>query len=329
MDLSTTYMGFKLPHPIIPGASPLGYSLDAAKQLEDAGAPMLVMASLFEEQIKAEQIATIRSIDEGSQSYGEALSYLPKADIFTLGPEEYLDRIAQLKKAVKIPVIASLNGSAPGVWVEYAKLMEQAGADGLELNIYEIATALEESGEQVEKRAIEIVEAVKSATRLPIAVKLAPFYSSFANFAHQLDRRNVNALVLFNRFYQPDIDVESLEVLRVNLSSSSELLLRLRWLAVLSGRVNAALAASGGVHTAVDVVKAIMTGAHAVQTVSALLTHGPGYLAILHKDLAAWLEKHEYESLAQMQGSMNLLRCPDPKAFERANYMQVLQSWKD
>ena len=329
MDLSTTYLGFKLAHPLIPGASPLSGTLGGARQLEDAGAPMIVLHSLFEEQIKAEQIATNRSIDAGEDSFGEALSYLPKQQVFNLGPEEYLEHIAKVKKAVSVPVVGSLNGHTPGAWVEYAKLIEQAGADALELNIYELATDLEETGAQVERRALEIVRLIKSTVRIPVAVKLSPFYSSPANFAHQLDCLKADGLVLFNRLYQPDIDVEALEVLRVNLSSSSELLLRLRWLAVLSGRVQASLAVTGGVHCPVDAVKAMMTGAHAVQVVSVLLHNGPGYLRDLRNGLAVWLEKHEYNSVQQMIGSMSLQKCPNPKAFERANYMQILQSWKD
>jgi dihydroorotate dehydrogenase (fumarate) len=329
MDLSTTYLGFKLAHPLIPGASPLAGTLDRVRQLEEAGAPMIVLASLFEEQIKAEQIATNRSMEAGDDSFGEALSYLPKHHVFALGPEEYLEHVAKVKKAVSVPVVASLNGTTPGAWVDYAKLIQQAGADALELNIYDLATDLEETGDQVERRSLEVVRLVKAAVRIPVAVKLSPFYSSPANFAHQLDRLKVNGIVLFNRLYQPDIDVEALEVLRVNLSSSGELLLRLRWLAALSGRVQASLAATGGVHTPVDAVKALMTGAQAVQVVSVLLHNGPGYLRDLRAGLAAWLEQHEYNSVAQLTGSMSLQKCPDPKAFERANYMQILHSWRD
>ena len=328
MDLTTQYLGFTLPHPFIPGASPMVDNLDTVRALEDAGAPMIVMHSLFEEQITAEQLSTARALESSKDSSSEAMSYLPTPLEFRLGPEEYLDQVRKIKAAVKVPVVGSLNGTTPGGWLDYAKLIEQAGADALELNIYELATDPNETSQQVEQRALDVVRSVRKAVRIPVAVKLSPFYSALAHFAQQLDNLGVNGLVLFNRFYQPDIDVDALEVLRVNLSNSSELLLRLRWLAVLSGRVNASLAVTGGVHAVTDAVKAIMTGAHCVQLVSALLEKGPGYISPMRDGLAAWLEEHEYESLQQMQGSMNLLRCPDPAMFERANYVQILQSWK-
>ncbi len=328
MDLSTTYMGFKLAHPLIPGASPLVDDLDTVKKLEDAGAPMIVMHSLFEEQIVAEQMATARNVDSPGESFAEALSYLPRPDDFRLGPEQYLEQIQKIKKTVDVPVIGSLNGTTVGGWLRYAKLIEEAGADGLELNLYDLATDLSETGTQVEYRGLEVVREIKKSVRLPLAVKLSPFYSSIANFGKQLDDLKVEAIVMFNRFYQPDIDVEQLEMLRVNLSSSSELLMRLRWIAVFSGRINASLGCTGGVHTAVDAVKALMAGSHGVQMVSALLQNGPGYLRTVHDDLEHWLEEHEYESVRQMQGSMSLLRCPNPKVYERANYVQILNSWQ-
>lgn len=327
MNLATTYMGFELPHPLIPGASPLVDDLDKVRQLEDAGAPLIVMHSLFEEQIVSEQLAVIRSMETPSESFAEALTYFPQPDEFVLGSEEYLDQIRRIKAAVSVPVIASLNGTTEGGWLDYARQIEQAGADGLELNLYELATDLTETGAEVERRGLQVVRVVREAVRIPIAVKLSPFYSSIANFAAQLDALGVDALVLFNRFYQPDIDVEQLEVLRVNLSSPDELLLRLRWLAVLSGRVRASLGATGGVHSAVDVVKAVMTGAHGVQMVSSLLQRGPNHLRYVVADLARWLEDHGYESLRQMQGSMNLLHCDNPKMYERANYVKILKSW--
>jgi dihydroorotate dehydrogenase (fumarate) len=328
MDLTTTYMGFELPHPLVPGASPLVDNLDMVRRLEDAGAPLIVMHSLFEEQISAEELATVRALDEFGESNAEAQSYLPSPREFALGPDAYLEQIQRIKGAVDVPVIASLNGTTEGGWLRYARLIEQAGADGLELNVYELATDPEEAGEWIERRALRMADAVKTSLSIPVAVKLSPFYSSLANFARRLDGLGIDALVLFNRFYQPDIDVEALEVRRVQLSSSAELLLRLRWLAVLSGRVRAALAASGGVHTVADVVKAVMAGAHAVQMVSALLQRGPEYLAEVRRGLAEWLEAHGYDSLRQMHGSMNLIRCPDPKAYERANYVRILQSWQ-
>lgn len=328
MDLSTTYMGFKLAHPLVPGASPLVDDLDTVKKLEDAGAPMIVMHSLFEEQIVAEQMSTSRNVDNPGESYAEALSYLPSPEDFRLGPEQYLEQIHKIKKIVKVPIIGSLNGTTVGGWLRYAKLIEEAGADGLELNLYDLATDLNEAGAQVESRGLEVVREIKKNLRIPLAVKLSPFYSSIANYGKQLDEIGVDGLVLFNRFYQPDIDVEQLELLRLNLSSSTELLMRLRWIAVFSGRINASLACTGGVHTAVDAIKAIMAGSHCVQLVSALLQKGPGYLKTLHDEMEHWLEEHEYESVRQMQGSMSLLRCPNPKMYERANYVQILNSWQ-
>lgn len=329
MNLATTYMGFELPHPLIPGASPLVDNLDTVRRLEDAGAPMIVMHSLFEEQIIQEELAVNRALDEGDESFAEALSYLPRPTGFVLGPHEYLAHVHQVKAAVGIPVIGSLNGTSEGGWLTYARYIEQAGADGLELNLYDLATDLNETGNAIEQRALRVVRSVKEAISIPLAIKLSPFYSSTAHFAHCLDELGVEALVLFNRFYQPDIDVEQLEVNRVNLSSPAELLLRLRWLAILSGRVQASLAVTGGVHSAVDAVKAVMAGAHGVQMVSALLQHGPRYLATVRRDLAQWLEEHEYDSLRQMQGSMSLLRCANPRAYERANYLTILHSWSE
>jgi dihydroorotate dehydrogenase (fumarate) len=327
MNLATTYMGFELPHPVVPGAGPFVDSLDTVRRLEDAGAPMLVMHSLFEEQIEREEVNITRSIEMPKDSYAEALSYFPEPDDFVLGPEEYLEQIRKIKAAVAVPVIGSLNGTTEGGWLRYARLIEQAGADGLELNLYELALDLGETGAEVERRGLEVVRAVKGSVKIPVAVKLSPFYSSIGNFAHRLDEAGVDALVLFNRFYQPDIDVEEQELHRVNLSSPAELLLRVRWIGALSGRIRASLAATGGVHTAIDVVKAVMAGAHATQMVSALLQHGPGYLRHVRDDLARWLEEHEFESLRQMQGSMNLQRCRDPGAYQRANYIRLLQSW--
>jgi len=327
MNLATTYMGFELPHPLVPGASPLVDNLDTVRRLEDAGAPMFVMHSLFEEQVAREEVNVTRSIETPKESYAEALSYFPEPDDFVLGPDDYLEKIGKVKATVAVPVIGSLNGTTEGGWLRYARLIEQAGADGLELNLYELVLDLGETGAEVERRGLEVVRAVKGSVKIPVAVKLSPFYSSIGNFARRLDEVGADALVLFNRFYQPDIDVEEQELLRVNLSSPTELLLRVRWIGALSGRIRASLAATGGVHTAIDVVKAVMAGAHATQMVSALLQHGPDYLRQVRDDLARWLEEHEFESLRQMQGSMNLLRCRDPGAYQRANYIRLLQSW--
>jgi len=329
MDLSTTYLGLKLPHPLMPGASPMVDDIDNVRRLEDAGASAIVMHSLFEEQISREQVATFVHTESHGQSFAEALTYFPSPEAFALGPEEYLEHVRKVKQAVSVPVIGSLNGFTSGGWLDYAKLIEQAGADALELNVYFLGSDPEESGVSIEERTIKMVGAVREAVRIPVAVKLSPYYTSLAQFASQLDGAGADGLVLFNRFYQPDIDVEELQVRRqIHLSTSAELPLRLTWLALLSPKVKASLAVSGGVHTVLDVVQSVMTGAHAVQLVSSLLKRGPSHLATLKGELTQWLEEHEYHSLHQMQGSMNLEACPDPAVYERANYMLMLQSWR-
>jgi dihydroorotate dehydrogenase (fumarate) len=329
MDLSTTYLGFTLPHPLMPGASPLADDLGVVRRLEDAGAAAIVMRSLFEEQIVSEQLAAFRHTEKHAGSFAEALSYFPDTNVFALGPDEYLEKIHGIKEAVDVPVIASLNGATLGGWLDFSKRMQEAGADALELNVYYVATDPEETSARVESRVVEMVGALKAALTVPVAVKLSPFYSALGHFARELDQAGADGIVLFNRFYQPDIDVEALEVeRRLHLSEPSELLLRLHWLAILSGRVEVSLAATGGVHSALDAIKAVMCGAHAVQMVSALLRHGPELLRQIRDGMAVWLEEHEYDSLAQMQGSMGLQRCPDPQAYERTNYMELLQSWR-
>ncbi|MFT3768763.1 MAG: dihydroorotate dehydrogenase-like protein [Minicystis sp.] len=328
MDLSTTYLGLRLAHPIMPGASPMADDLDSVKRLEDAGAAAIVMRSLFEEQIVREQLGATEHIHAHEGAHVEALSYLPPTSVFAMGPDRYLDQIRRIRAAVAVPVIASLNGTTPGGWVEYARLMEQAGAHALELNLYTIPTDPDESGQSIEDRGIAVVRAVAAEVKIPVAVKLSPFYSSLPHFAKRVAGAGAAGVVLFNRFYQPDIDLEDLDVRHeLRLSDSSELLLRLRWLAILSGRTSLSLAVSGGVHTAVDAVKALMTGAHAVQMVSALLLRGPSYLRTMIEEVEAWLEEHEYASITQLTGSMSLGRCPDPGAYERANYMTLLQSF--
>jgi dihydroorotate dehydrogenase (fumarate) len=329
MDLSTTYLGLRLPHPLMPGASPLADSLDSVKRLEDAGAAAIVLRSLFEEQITREQNGLVHDIEVTSNSSAEALAYFPKPEDFVFGTHEYLEQIRKIKAAVHVPVIASLNGTTNEGWLSYAKTMQEAGADALELNVYFIATDPSETGADVERRTVEILRSVRKAVTIPIAVKLSPFFSSVAHVARQLDEAGANSLVLFNRFYQPDIDVEALEVVpSLHLSDSSELLLRLHWLAILSGQVKATLAASGGVHTGLDAVKAVMAGASAVQVVSRLLEDGPERLLTIFQGMKHWMEEHDYESLDQMRGSMSLKKSPDPAAFERGNYMKVLRSWK-
>ena len=329
MDLSTTYLGLNLPHPLMPGASPMVDEIDEVRRLEDAGAAAIVMHSLFEEQISREQVATFVHTESHGQSFAEALTFFPSPEAFALGPDEYLNHLRKIKQAVSVPVIGSLNGFTDGGWLEYAKLIQEAGADALELNVYYLGGDPHELGASIEARTVRIVKAVRSAVRIPVAVKLSPFYTSLAHFAVQLDNAGADGLVLFNRFYQPDVDVEELQVRRqIHLSTSAELPLRLTWLALLSPKVKASLAVTGGVHTVLDVVQSVMTGAHAVQLVSALLKRGPSYLATLKGELAQWLEEHEYHSLRQMQGSMNLEACPDAQVYERANYMLMLQSWR-
>lgn len=328
MDLSTKYLGLELPHPLMPGASPLVDDMGMVRRLEDAGASAIVMHSLFEEQIASEQRDALL-FESHAESNAEAVSYAPDPGIFALGPDEYLEQIQRIRAAVSVPVIASLNGTTPQSWIEYARLIEQAGAHALEINVYHLAIDPMENGEDVESRTLQIAEAVKGAVSIPVAVKLSPFYSAFANFARKLDDAGADGLVIFNRFYQPDIDVEALDVLpTVHLSDSGDLLLRLRWLAVLSGRVRASLAVTGGVHTSLDAIKAVMAGAHAIQMVSALLRRGPEHLRRVREEMAQWLEEHGYESLRQMQGSMSLARSGNPAALERSNYMRVLQSWR-
>ncbi|MEI6984927.1 MAG: dihydroorotate dehydrogenase-like protein [Rhodospirillaceae bacterium] len=328
MDLTTRYLGFELPHPLMPGASPMVDDIDTVRRLEDAGAAAIVMHSMFEEQIKRDRLQTLRAAEGPADSFAEALSYFPSLENFKLGPERYLEHVAKIKAAVRVPVIASLNGVSSEGWIDYARLIEQAGADALELNVYFVAANLDDSGDAVDNRVVDITRQVKESVRIPVAVKLSPYFSALGGLARRLEATGIDGFVLFNRFYQPDLDIDLLEVVpRLELSSSQELRLRLRWLAILSGRVRPSLACSGGVHNVADVVKAVMAGAHAVQVVSALLMHGPDHLAKLRTGLAEWLEAHEYESLGQMRGSMDLARCPNPVAFERGNYMAVLNSW--
>jgi dihydroorotate dehydrogenase (fumarate) len=330
MDLRTTYLGLDLAHPVMPGASPMVDDLDTVRRLEDAGAAAIVMHSLFEEQIARERARTVSDVESYLESFAEASSFFPRPEEYRLGPHEYLEQLVRIKQAVAVPVIASLNGVTASGWLDYARLIEQAGADALELNIYHVATDPDEDGGAIERRAADIVQAVTRAVRVPLAVKLSPFYTSLPSVARALERAGAAGLVLFNRFYQPDIDPDSLEVVpQLKLSSSGELLLRLRWLAVLAGRVQLDLACSGGVHTGRDALKAIMAGAGAVQTVSLLLKRGPGQLAVVLRDMEEWLEENEYDSLAQARGSMSLARCPDPSSFERGNYVRILQSWSD
>lgn len=329
MDLSTTYLGFKLPHPLIPGAGPLADELDGVRQLEDAGAPMIILRSLFEEQLVHEQLAAEAGIDAHENAFAEALSYFPSTDGFRFGPDSYLEHLTRVKRTVGVPVVASLNGTTPGGWVEYARLLENAGADALELNIFFVPTDPEESSLTIEDRLSALVRAVRATVKVPLAVKISPFYTSLPYFARRLAKEGADALVLFNRFYAPDIDVRNQQVVRaLTLSSSTELLPRLHALATVSGRTSLSLGVTGGVHTGLDALKAVMCGADGVQMVSALLQDGPKHLATVRGQIEAVLTGGEYESLAQVKGSMSMTRCPDPKAYERLNYMHILQNWR-
>jgi dihydroorotate dehydrogenase (fumarate) len=327
MDLRTTYLGLELPHPLMPGASPLPDLLDRARRLEDAGAAAIVLRSLFEEQILQDDLSAGLFVEGPMESYAEALSYFPRPDSFALGPFEYLEHLRRLRAAVSVPLIASLNGTTLGGWLEYAQFLQDAGADALELNVYRLPVSVEEDAAEVERETVEMVRAVKHTVRVPVAVKLSPFYTSLPAFAARLRDAGADGFVLFNRFLQPDIDVEELRAVpRMELSHPEELRLRLRWLAILSASYPGKLAASGGIHDTEGVVKALMAGAAAVQVVSVLLIRGIEHLAVLRQELASWLIEHEYTSLRQLQGSMNLAGCPNPSAYERAQYMRILQS---
>jgi dihydroorotate dehydrogenase (fumarate) len=328
MDLSTTYLGLKLRTPLVPSASPLSEEVENIKRLEDAGASAVVMYSLFEEQLRRDRLELAQNLEHGTESFAEALTYFPEPEDLKLGPEEYLKHIARAKAAVNIPIIASLNGSSVGGWIEYGKQIEQAGADALELNIYYIPTDMDLPGSEVEQTYVDIVKAVKSKVNIPVAVKLSPFFSSFANMAKRLDDAGANGLVLFNRFYQPDINLESLEI-HPNILLSTPMAMRvpLRWVAILYGQVKASLAATSGVHRASDVLKMLMAGADVTQLCSVLLRHGARQLAVIEKDLVAWMEEHEYESVEQLKGSLSQKNCEDPTAFERAQYMRAISSY--
>lgn len=329
MNLQTSYLGLTLKNPLMPGASPLVDNLDLVRRLEDAGAAAIVMHSLFEEQIQLEERACTRHLEGCSNSFSEAMSFLSEPDDFALSPEQYLEQIRRIKEAVDLPVIASLNGVTPGGWVEFARHLQSAGADAIELNFYNIPVSPAVSPREVEADALRVVRTVRRSVDLPIALKISPFFSSLPHFAQKAADGGANGLVIFNRFYQPDIDIENLEVLpTLQLSDRSELRLRLRWLAILYGIADLSLAVSGGVQTGEDVIKSLMAGADTVQMVSALLKHGPERLGSVLQSLWRWMDEHEYASLEQLRGSMSLQHCPDPAAFERANYMRILQAWR-
>ncbi|WP_309381289.1 dihydroorotate dehydrogenase-like protein [Cerasicoccus frondis] len=329
MNLTTTYLGLELPHPFILGASPLASNLDRVRKAEDAGAAAITLHSLFEEQVTHHQAGLDAHVYAHEESFAEAGSYFPKEVEYHYGPEDYLAHLSAAKKAVNVPIIASLNGTHLGGWSYFAKEIEKAGADALELNLYYQPRVSSESAEIVEARTEEIVKTVCESIQIPVAVKLSPFFTSMAHLARRLEAAGAKGLVLFNRFYQPDIDIEELEMKpTLSLSDSSELLLRLRWLAVLFGRYQLDLACTGGVHTRDDAIKAVMCGADVVQMVSELLVNGVGRIEDLRTDLERWMEDHEYESLAQMKGSMSYRHAPNPEVIERGNYVRILQSWE-
>jgi dihydroorotate dehydrogenase (fumarate) len=328
IDLSTTWMGLKLKNPLVASASPMCEDLANIRRMEDAGASAVVLHSLFEEQIELESDELDRFITEGSELSAESITHFPELTQRVMGPDAYLAHIVKCKQAVGIPVIASLNGTTRGGWIGYAKQMEQAGADALELNIYHVAVDADVTADQVEQQYVHLVKAMKNEVRIPVAVKLGPYFSSMANMAKKLDAVGADGLVLFNRFYQPDFDLESLEVVpNLILSNSHELLLRLHWIAVIYGSIEADLALTGGVHSATDVVKSMMAGARIAMMTSALLKRGITYLDTIATELLIWLGEHEYSSIRQMQGSMSRNAVPQPRAFERANYMKVLSSY--
>ncbi len=329
MDITTTYLGMKLKSPIVCSAGPLVEKISNIREMEDAGAGAVVLYSLFEEQIENEELELYHHTSDHDESFAEATSYFTEPFKYKLGPEEYLEHIRKAKAAVDIPIIASLNAKSIGGWTSYAKKMEQAGADALELNIYLLPTDIHKSGNDVEKTYIEIVKAVKSKVKIPIAVKMHPFFSSTSWMANELSKAGADGLVLFNRFYQPDIDLENLEVVpNVILSTPMAMRLPLRWIAMLYGRINADLAATSGVYSAEDVLKMMMAGAKVTEMLSALLKFGIGHIADVTTNLKNWMEEKEYESIEQMRGSMSYMNVEDPSKFERANYMKVLNSYK-
>lgn len=329
MNLTTHYMGLTLRTPLVPSASPLSEDIENIKQMEEAGAAAVVMHSLFEEQLRLERYELHHHLTYGTESFAESLTYFPEPALFHVGPEEYLNHIAQAKAAVDIPIIASLNGSTVGGWTDYSRQIEQAGADALELNIYYVPTDMELTGEAVEQTYVDILKAVKSAGTIPVAVKLSPYFSNMAHMAKRLDNAGADALVLFNRFYQPDINLETLEVEpNVLLSTPQSMRLPLRWIAILYGHLQADLAATSGIHKATDALKMLMAGAHVTMLCSVLLRHGIDQIRVIEAEMQAWMEEHEYSSVQQLQGSMSQKNCPDPSAFERAQYMKALQSYK-
>jgi len=329
-DLSTTYLGLTLKNPLVASASPLSKKLDRAKKLEEAGISAIVMYSLFEEQIIQESLELDHFLNRGSESFSEALSYLPDGGLYGISPEKYLNQVAGLKKALTVPVIGSLNGVSKGGWTNYARKIEEAGADALELNLYFIPTELDMTSSNIEDMQVELVAEVKSAIKIPLAVKISPFVTSIPNFVKRLVDAGADGLVFFNRFYQPDFDLDELEIVHsLDLSTSAELRLPLRWISILNGKVNTDFALTSGVHSHKDILKAMMAGAKVAMTASHLLHDGEQTVGPILSELEAWMKEREYVSIQQMQGSMSQKSVKEPAAFERANYMKVLGSFRD
>ncbi|HEY3600816.1 MAG TPA: dihydroorotate dehydrogenase-like protein [Chthoniobacterales bacterium] len=328
MNLSTNYLGFKLRTPLVPSASPLSENSDNIKRMEDAGAAAIVFHSLFEEQLRRDHHDLNYYLEQGTESYPESLSFFPRRDEFKVGPETYLEHIAAAKAAVRIPIIGSLNGTTFGGWMKYAHEIEQAGADALELNIYSVPSDPARSAAEIENDYLTIVASIKAQVKIPVAVKLSPYFTNFAQFARRLDSQGANALVLFNRFYQPDIELETLDISpNILLSTPMAMRLPLRWIALLHGRIGANLAATSGIHRASDALKMLMAGADVTMLCSILLRRGIDHLKVIEHEMRQWMEDHDYESVAQLKGSMSQKNCPDPAAFERAQYMRGLATY--
>ncbi|HEY7096152.1 MAG TPA: dihydroorotate dehydrogenase-like protein [Terriglobales bacterium] len=326
-DLRTTYLGLNLRSPLVASASPLSQELDSIRRLEDSGAAAIVLYSLFEEQLRQESLELHERLDSGTESFAESITYFPRPAEFRLGPEGYLNHIRRAKEAVRVPIIASLNGATAGGWTSYAKQIQEAGADAIECNIYTIPTDFDKTAKQIEEEYLEIVRSVKASVKIPVAVKLSPFFSNMANMAKRFDENGANGLVLFNRFYQPDIDLDALEIVpNVLLSAPQALRLPLTWIGILFGRIKASLAATSGVHGPEDVIKMVMVGADVTMLCSTLLRNGMSHLRYIERGLYEWMEEHEYESVSEMKGSMSQVRCSDPTAFERAQYMRAVKS---
>ena len=329
MDLTTKYLGLKLRSPLVVSASPLSEDVENIRRMEDAGASAVVLHSLFEEQLRQDRLEMNRNTIYGTESFAEALTYFPEAEEYRLGPEEYLGHIAEAKKRVKIPIIASLNGSSTGGWTQYAHQIEQAGADALELNIYYIPTDVNLTGTEVELTYLQILKEVKATIKIPVAVKLSPFFSSFMNMAKKLDDAGADGLVLFNRFYQPDIELESLEVKpNILLSTPMAMRLPLRWVALLYGKLKASLGATSGIHRAGDALKMLLAGADVTMLCSTIMRHGIPQIALIEHEMINWLEEHDYESVSQLKGSLSQKNCAAPSEFERAQYMKAISSFE-